>query len=129
MRITVANLKGGTGKTTTAVHLALGLAAAGGRVLRVDADTGQASAMDWSVLAEDDWPAGITVVPWSTRDLAKRVQQVAGDYDHIVTDCDPKSPHLVKQSLRIAPTLIVPVNPRPMDLRELPATFEAAAEV
>jgi chromosome partitioning protein len=46
-----------------------------------------------------------------------------------VIDTSPKNPVLLKQSLMVVDRLLVPVAPRPMDLRELPATFALAAEV
>ena len=56
MRITVGNLKGGSAKTTSAVHLALGLAR-DGRTLLVDADPEQPQSHEWAETAGDDWPA------------------------------------------------------------------------
>lgn len=52
-RIAVVNHKGGTGKTTTAVHLAAGLADAGRRVLLIDLDP-QGNVGQWFGLGEDD---------------------------------------------------------------------------
>src|SRR5688572_11746471 len=52
-RIAVVNHKGGTGKTTTAVHLAAGLAAAGSRVLLVELDP-QGNVGQWFGLDDDE---------------------------------------------------------------------------
>ena len=51
MRLAITNLKGGTGKTTTAVYLAAGFGRHG-RTLLVDADP-QGSATEWTILIED----------------------------------------------------------------------------
>lgn len=61
MRLVTVNLKGGTGKTTSAVYLALALARCG-RTLLIDADP-QQSALRWSELAR--------VFPGSVADLVK----------------------------------------------------------
>lgn len=127
MRITVGNLKGGVAKTTSAIFLALALASLGRRVLLVDADP-QGSTSDWVVHTED-WPDNVVVVPWATRDLAKRVAQVADDYDDIVIDTGPGNVVVFRQALMATDHLVVPVSPSPMELRELRPSFELAAEV
>ena len=65
--ISVANFKGGTGKTTTAVNMAAELAAGGYRVLLIDADP-QHNASDFFG-ADYDWPCTLTDVLEGTAEL------------------------------------------------------------
>lgn len=128
MILTVGNLKGGVAKTTTAAHLALGLARSG-RTLLIDADPEQPQCFEWSETAED-WPSDrCVVVPVASRDLAKRVRPMVADYQHTVFDVGPKNPSLLKQAMSLSDELLVPVRPSTAEIRELPKTFELAAEV
>src|SRR4051812_6481478 len=128
MRICVGNLKGGVGKTMTAVHFALGLSRSG-RTLLVDADPEQPQSYEWSVTAEE-WPVErCTVHREASRDLAKRVGPIVGDYDHVVFDVGPKNPALLKQAMLLSEDLIIPVAPSTGELRELPKSFNLADEV
>lgn len=119
MILTLGNKKGGVGKSTSAVYLAC-LLAQSGRTLIVDADP-QGSILSWSEEAGDDFPAA--VVQWPTRDLAKRVQQVAGDYTHIVIDtgrsAGANEDPILQQALTVSDHLLVPFAPSLMDVREL----------
>lgn len=123
MRITIGNLKGGVGKTTTAMYLAAGLP---GRVVVIDAAPAQESAYRWSQLAPD-FPA--VVIPWSTPDLAKRVKAIADDYDHLVIDTPGSRADLLRQACLVTDTLVVPLGPTPMELADLSATVDIAADV
>jgi chromosome partitioning protein len=128
VRITVGNLKGGVGKTTTAVYLALGLAREGARVLLVDADPQAASALDWSSCAAD-WPASVVTVALPTPDLGRQVQAMAGDYAAVVIDTGGESDTLLAAAFMVTDHLVVPVTPSAVELRRLPATLEVAARV
>jgi chromosome partitioning protein len=128
MKLCIGNLKGGVGKTMTAVHVALGLSR-NSRTLLVDADPEQPQAYEWSVTAED-WPVTrCTVVQNATRDLAKRVAPMLTDYEHVVFDVGPKNPALLRQAMMLSDDLIVPVAPSTGELRELPKTFDLASEI
>ncbi len=120
VRLSCGNLKGGVGKSTSAVFLACGLSQRG-RTLLVDADP-QGSILGWS---EDAGPGfGVTVIAWPTRDLAKRVAAVADDYEHVVIDTGPSQEHLLRQAVAVSDHLIVPVPPSLMDVRELARTLQ-----
>jgi chromosome partitioning protein len=127
VKLAVVNLKGGVAKTTTAVHLAL-LLASQGRTLLVDADPEQSSALAWSEAAEE-WPPECTVIPWATRDLARRVRAVEADYEHVVLDVSPKSPLLARQAMSVADGCLLPVSPSPMEVIDLADTLALADEV
>jgi len=74
MILTVANLKGGTSKTTSAAFLAHALAERGRRVLVVDADP-QASITRWAEMAEWRLP----VVGKATGRLHVELEEIVGD--------------------------------------------------
>lgn len=129
MRVTLGGLKGGIAKSTSAIYIALGLAAQGERVLLVDADPQAATVLDWSTAAGDAWPERVVVVPWPTPDLAKRVTQVAKDYDSVVIDTGGESDVILGQALMVSDELVIPTAPALAELRRLPATFELAARI
>jgi chromosome partitioning protein len=129
MRICVGNLKGGTGKTTSSVHLALGLSRLG-RTLLVDADPGQSGCVEWSELAGDEWPADrCTVVARATRDITRHVSPLMENYEHLVIDTGPKNPLMLRMAMALTDHLVVPLKPTSHDYPEVEPTFELAAEV
>lgn len=129
MRLTIGCLKGGVAKTTTAVHLALGLSRTG-RTLLVDADPGQSSAQEWAANAGEEWPAEqCSVIAVAARDLARHVRPMVADYDHLVIDVGPKNPSLLRQAMSVTEHTVIPIRPTALDVAGVAGTMEVAIEV
>jgi chromosome partitioning protein len=124
MRLAAVNLKGGVGKTTTAVYLAAGLHRMG-RTLLVDADP-QQSALLWS---QGDPVFPYSVVSLPVRDLHRRLGDLGRGYDHVVIDTPPQDTTIIRSAVLAADVVIVPASPTGLDLGRLMPTFELLAEL
>lgn len=122
--LAVVNLKGGTGKTTTAAFVAHALHEQGRRVLVVDADP-QGSAQRWSEYA-GSWP--VSVVGMATKTLHRQLAGVVGDrFDVVVIDTPPLDEQrgIVMSALQVATDVLVPVAPTPIECERMAAVREA----
>jgi chromosome partitioning protein len=124
--ITIANQKGGCGKTTVTMTLAGALAANKLRVIVVDADR-QGSASTWSANAPDDkpFPARVMNLAMAGKALGSEIKKFLDDADVILIDCPPAvdSP-LPMQALVISDVVLVPLLPSPTDFAAAQTFFE-----
>src|SRR5262245_13862961 len=123
---TVANLKGGTTKSTTAAYLAHAIAA-DRQVLCVDADPPHHSLLKWSDLAA--WTLPVIGMP--VNDIHTRLPGVSRGYDVVVIDTPPldEKAGIVYSAIRAADVVVVPVSPTTMELDRLTPILAAVDEV
>lgn len=117
--ITIAQQKGGAGKTTLVAQLAVCYAASRKKVAVVDIDP-QGSLTAWHTqrrrsMADQD-AGGIhlsTVGGWR---LATELDRLRNDFDIVLVDSPPHAETEAKAAIRAADLVLVPVQPSPMDL-------------
>jgi chromosome partitioning protein len=122
MRLTVGSFKGGVGKTTTAILVALQLAQDAPTVL-VDGDR-QGSASTWARLAGDAWPEALSVVPW--REPFTLPPSWGG---HVVVDLGPGDPARLRTALEHSDTAVIPIGSRRGDVVQLGETIRVVEDV
>lgn len=127
MKVAVANLKGGCGKTLTSVFLANVLASRG-RTLLVDADP-QGSALSWASVAEEGGELPYRAIGLPTKDVHRKLAGIADDYSHVVIDTPPVETAITRAALMAADIALIVVPPTKIDLDRVMATLELVAEV
>ena len=105
MRVVVASLKGGVGKTTAAVYLAASAAAARRPVRLVDADP-QGSAAVW---LEESPIDGVEVVEAPSERLVSRTMGASAEVV-VVVDTPPGSERLAAAAIGLADVVVVPTR-------------------
>jgi chromosome partitioning protein len=119
--ITVANRKGGVGKTTTSVFVAHALAAATGAASALIDTDPQRSAVQWAKrAAEAGSPLSLPVLAQPTARLA------LPDAPNVVIDTPPTDQEIVAAAIAAADVVLVPTSPSALDLSQVQVAVEAA---
>lgn len=125
MIFVVANQKGGSGKTTVAVHLACHLADSGRKVAFIDADP-QRSGLTWIEQAIPDAPVK---TPMTAQDMADEIYSLdQAGYD-VVCDGPPRVDKITQVMLYHADKALLPVCPSALDLQATLAARDQLGEV
>ena len=123
LTIVVANLKGGSTKTTSAAFVLHALQEAGLTAIGVDADGENESLLRWSEAGE--WT--IPVIGLPVNDLHRKLLGIVGDrYSAVVVDTPPMKERLgvVASALRLATHVLVPMAPTGIEYSRLSAIRE-----
>lgn len=122
MIITIGNQKGGCGKSTVAMNLALGTAALGYSTALIDADIQKSCLETLQGHAKDNL---------TTYESGEGVHRLAKelDNDFVVIDTPPHSSIIMYQAIAVADLVIVPLQPSPLDLRSARRTVAVCREI
>ena len=123
--LAVLSLKGGVGKTTTAMHLAAVVADRGLTPIVVDCDT-ETSALRWAARSED---LGFEVVAGDTNKLAVQLRGYQKSGQVVIVDGPPNNREIIARVGQMADVVLVPVNPTGLDLDRLNPTLDLLADL
>lgn len=119
--LTLVAQKGGSGKTTLAINLAIAAEIAGHQVALIDLDP-QASAAGWGDHRENDRPA-VVAIPAARLDAALGTARNHGA-DLAILDTAPHAESTALAAVRAADLALIPLRPGILDLRALRATAD-----
>jgi chromosome partitioning protein len=129
MILVVGGEKGGTGKTTIAIHMAYMRAVSGRNVLLVDADPQGSAAMFVALRNSEGRVPAIPCVrrtafaaseATAIRAICREILGVADGYDDVIVDAGGRDSAELKATLFVADRLLIPVKPSQLDLWSLP---------
>lgn len=127
--VTIAQSKGGAGKTTLAVQLAIAMQAAGAEVCVIDVDP-QGSLSRWFEERQRrrDGQDRLALVKTGGWRLGVELGRIVRDFSLMVVDTPPHADTDMKAAIREASLVLVPCQPSPLDVWASRPTLEFAAK-
>ncbi|MEQ8442887.1 MAG: ParA family partition ATPase [Alphaproteobacteria bacterium] len=126
--LTIAQQKGGAGKSTLAAHLALAWVLKRKSVALVDIDPQQSLAA-WYAAREEQFgedKTGLTFEAVTGWRAARTVEKLADDHDYVLIDSPPHADTDARVAVRAAGLVLVPAQPSPLDIWATMPTLELA---
>lgn len=117
MIVTVGNTKGGVGKTTLALNLAIARAMAGHDVWLIDGDRQGTAQTAITVRAESGKLPNIACAQYTDgTTLRSQIQQVGPKFQDIVIDAGGRDSTALRAALVLSDVVVVPFAPRSLDV-------------
>jgi len=116
MIVSIGGIKGGAGKTTLAVNIAVTLSIKKKRVLLIDSDN-QKSSIKWSIAREEIQNSNsITVIHLPETSVISQVKKMEPDYDDVIIDVGGRDNTALRASMLICDIFLTPFRPRSLDI-------------
>ena len=133
MIVTVGNTKGGVGKTTLAVNLAIARTLAGREVWLIDGDRQKTAQTAIGIRAEAGHAPGIACANYPDGPILRaQVQQQKAKFNDIIIDAGGRDSTALRAALVLSDVLLVPFQPRSYDvwaLNDIAALVDEARSV
>jgi chromosome partitioning protein len=128
MIIALTGQKGGIGKSTTAICLAVAAMQRGLRVLLVDADP-QGTVRTWGDVAGESGRLTPTVVAMgAAMHRQGQLPDMAAAFDLTIIDCPPRHGDILRSALMVADVAVLPSGPTAVDAWALAGTLDVVRE-
>ncbi len=117
MIISIANLKGGSGKTTLAQNLSVCFVNAGKSVCLIDTDSESNVSMQWGIDRNGEGLPPISVMTTTEKTLADDVLEKRTEFDVVIIDGTPAKFEFSSQTVLASDMVVIPVIPSIGDVR------------
>jgi chromosome partitioning protein len=122
--ISLISQKGGAGKTTLALNLAVAAEQQGHPCVVVDLDP-QASAMGWQDIRKGDAPDVISIHASRIQDIQKTAKEQGAQL--MIIDTAPHSDTVALQAAKASDLLLIPCRPSILDVRAIATSVDIAS--